>query len=300
MVIEGYAYSRYVDDIRIVCETDIEAKRALAELDRRLRNLGLNLQSAKTQIYPREDAMKLAENIETKLGKKRAQAVAELMEDLDPYVAEELTEEEIEHELSEELRQDAVQRFYKDVIQRPREHDLGDLKFCLSYFRKTHDPVATDGVIRRLVPMPFLSDAFGRYLSVFAEESHIRAATTKFLESQANIYAWQEMWLLYVLFKKGKPTIPERRLLRKIAGDRNKHFACRNLAILTLGKNGDASDLDLLKSLYSLMEPVSVRKAIILALRKLPKSSRMRFYRTHEGDHDEIAQVVRYVKERTP
>ena len=46
----GFDFIRYVDDIRIFCRDEVEAKKALLELMRLTRRRGLNLQSAKTKI----------------------------------------------------------------------------------------------------------------------------------------------------------------------------------------------------------------------------------------------------------
>jgi len=50
MVRNGYDYFRYVDDIRITCADEYEAKRALNDLISELRKLGLNINSKKTAI----------------------------------------------------------------------------------------------------------------------------------------------------------------------------------------------------------------------------------------------------------
>ncbi|CAI3964706.1 MAG: RNA-directed DNA polymerase [Alteromonas macleodii] len=50
MVDKGYDYFRYVDDIRIICSDEFEAKRALNDLIFELRKLGLNINSKKTEI----------------------------------------------------------------------------------------------------------------------------------------------------------------------------------------------------------------------------------------------------------
>jgi len=56
---KGYDYFRYVDDIRIICSDEYEAKRALNDLIFELRKLGLNINSKKTVILD-----KSSENIQ--------------------------------------------------------------------------------------------------------------------------------------------------------------------------------------------------------------------------------------------
>lgn len=50
MVEKGYDYFRYVDDIRIICDDEMQARKALNDLIFELRKLGLNINSKKTVI----------------------------------------------------------------------------------------------------------------------------------------------------------------------------------------------------------------------------------------------------------
>lgn len=50
MAKRGYDYYRYVDDIRIIADSEVHAKRALQDLIRQLRTVGLNINASKTAI----------------------------------------------------------------------------------------------------------------------------------------------------------------------------------------------------------------------------------------------------------
>jgi len=52
MTEKGYDYYRYVDDIRIIADTELQARRALQDLIRHLRMVGLNINANKTAILP--------------------------------------------------------------------------------------------------------------------------------------------------------------------------------------------------------------------------------------------------------
>ena len=52
---EGYKHVRYMDDIRVFCRSEREAKEALVLMAQLLRSRGLTLQSAKTRIRPAAD-----------------------------------------------------------------------------------------------------------------------------------------------------------------------------------------------------------------------------------------------------
>lgn len=59
---KGYDYYRYVDDIRIIADSELQARRALQELIRQLRSVGLNINANKTEILPPDvQTTKLAE-----------------------------------------------------------------------------------------------------------------------------------------------------------------------------------------------------------------------------------------------
>lgn len=62
MTTKGYDYYRYVDDIRIIADSDLHARRALQDLIRQLRTIGLNINASKTEILaPDASNEKIAE-----------------------------------------------------------------------------------------------------------------------------------------------------------------------------------------------------------------------------------------------
>ena len=62
MAKKGYDYFRYVDDIRIIADSELHAKRALQDLIRQLRTVGLNINASKTEILsPNTPKDRLAE-----------------------------------------------------------------------------------------------------------------------------------------------------------------------------------------------------------------------------------------------
>lgn len=62
MAKKGYDYYRYVDDIRVIADSELHARRALQDLIRELRKVGLNINANKTEILaPDVTGAKLAE-----------------------------------------------------------------------------------------------------------------------------------------------------------------------------------------------------------------------------------------------
>lgn len=54
MVALGYDYFRYVDDIRVICNDERQARRGLVDLVRELRKINLNINSSKTDIVSKQ------------------------------------------------------------------------------------------------------------------------------------------------------------------------------------------------------------------------------------------------------
>ncbi|MGB8216958.1 MAG: reverse transcriptase domain-containing protein [Candidatus Methanoperedens sp.] len=54
MISDNYKYIRYVDDIRIFCDSELMAKKALMEISQIIRPMGLNIQPAKTYIHEKD------------------------------------------------------------------------------------------------------------------------------------------------------------------------------------------------------------------------------------------------------
>lgn len=62
MTRRGYDYYRYVDDIRVIADSELHARRALQDLIRQLRTVGLNINANKTEILaPDVPSAKVAE-----------------------------------------------------------------------------------------------------------------------------------------------------------------------------------------------------------------------------------------------
>lgn len=62
MTKKSYDYYRYVDDIRIIADSELHARRALQDLIRQLRTVGLNINAKKTEILaPDVSKKKIAE-----------------------------------------------------------------------------------------------------------------------------------------------------------------------------------------------------------------------------------------------
>ena len=121
---ENFQFIRYVDDIRIFCKNEKDAKLALIKINQTLRSLGLNIQPSKTFIHKIYDFCynihKFSESIE-----KLKLANENIIINLDPYFNEfEIIESEITEETFEIIGLDEL---FNSAIQEPLKEQ--EIKF---------------------------------------------------------------------------------------------------------------------------------------------------------------------------
>ena len=86
----GYRHLRYVDDIRVFCQTEIEAKRLIIDLSRLLRKRGLTLQAVKSKIFTADQARAKFEEVTAAVRDTRVAFVNSLIRQTglgDPYMS---------------------------------------------------------------------------------------------------------------------------------------------------------------------------------------------------------------------
>lgn len=189
----NYDYHRYMDDIRIVCNSKYEARKALKLLIIELRKIGLNINSAKTKIIDTQDE-DYANLFEDDLDIKRldnmfrSRSLPVIMRSFIPLKKYALRQ--IEEDNTQE-------RGFRFSINR-----LTTLAMCSDIIKPINyfDEI-TDVVISELVEQPFSSDKFMDYLkSVELKEVHIERIKMLLLNTDQSIYGWQNylLWQLLV------------------------------------------------------------------------------------------------------
>lgn len=81
---EGISHLRYLDDLRVFCKSELDARRALLRLSELLRTRGLNLHSAKTEILPAREARSRFSHVHFAL-RRVSVAIAREIDDISPY-----------------------------------------------------------------------------------------------------------------------------------------------------------------------------------------------------------------------
>jgi hypothetical protein len=287
LVSQKFQYLRYVDDIKIFAESEPQARKALAGLIVKMREMGLFVASGKTKIQQTTEVLG-----ELARGRNR---VRDIELDLDSAEPEKM------NSAAKEMND-----YFLSLVNEPREFNDRLFRFCVNRFKKLyvsglgqsiHDNVVHE-VIKRLDSMPESTDIFIDYLSLFKDDDFIQESTLNFLESPYNIYSWQEMQLLELLVRlnlSNKNRVRANQYAVSVIGS-NKHAASKTKAYILIGKNGTYAERRDIRSHYHQEGQESVKRSIIVAMQEMNINERDGFFKSIENEPRCVGQIVNYVK----
>ena len=290
MLRQGLEYRRYVDDFRVFGHSDLEARVALRQLIRELRRMGLYVSAKKTHIYRREDVLEQLDagrqemkDIEAAFDSKNQQLIEACVPTLVSFFEKTLKRLDGNEPFSDRHFRFCIYRFALLTVLDPSTAGV-------------HDKVMQE-VLSRLRDMPHATSLFVDYLSCFPECERAQDAAIDFLNSEDNIYEWQEMLLLELLIRMDLTERNKKRV--KKLGQRvlkeGKHPLCGAKAFILLGKNGDYADRAEIKEQYFDEDSLVTKRGILVGLQELPPDQRRYFYRNCKGHADEIDRTIDYL-----
>lgn len=278
---------RFVDDIRIFSKDKYEARKNLVELIGKLRTMGLYISSEKTRII---DTYTVFDEIN-----QRNKKIENIDQELESYDEERIR-----------IASLVITDIIKEIAVEKESKDGRLFRFCINRLKKIKATGISDDihfdiinlVINNFEDQPCDSAVYVDYLSMFPDNKEIQEKVLLFLFSKKNVYPWQEMYLLVLLIRsefdnklwnKWKGRIKQRAFT-------HPHYICSSLLLVLLGKNGDYSDLRELKAEYE-NGGVFKRRAIILAVQKLERTTRKEFYNYDCRITPESRYLVNYIEE---
>lgn len=286
MLRHGYIFLRYVDDMRVFVSSEPDARKALMDLIVQLRSAGMYVASAKTAIRKTEDVL-------AELGKKK--------EHIDPIESKIASGKPVELELAAKMLED----LFIEIVENDLLFNDRQFRYSINRFKRLkvtglgdeiHNRVAVE-VLNRLTSMPYSSDVFADYLSLFPNDEYVQNSIFDFLESPYNLYPWQEMLLLEVLIRHVIRDIERvTSLARSIILDQSKHPACRAKALILCGKYGDYADRREIRSLYNNEPREDIRRAILVAIQEMQTGERNNFYGTVSVHSQKISATTNYLQ----
>lgn len=231
-------FIRYMDDIRIFTKNKHNLKIALKYLVKSLRNLKLNLNAKKTDIYDTEDKKSLKKVIDPEKGRLNLidNAFKSKKSDQIKLVISSLFEL---LELSKDSKNTFRKRYFKFFVS----HVIHLMKFGL-VDKKTVFELSAN-FIDLFEDKPHLTDIICWFLlSACCYDKSLNGAVKnrllKFIRDiSKNIYEWQEMWILDTLRQLNNLTSKDLKLLKKVI---NNHELCQGQLALILGRGGNPDD----------------------------------------------------------
>ena len=288
----GYRHTRYSDDFRIFCKSYIEAKKVLVVLSGLLRQRGLNLQSAKSNIE-RVDLMRP----EVEGAVTIIQDIAQEIERLDePFVniSDDWDLFDVPFDPTHE-QLDAIKQAFSSYFLHTEDGNFNKSLFhyLLNQLGAASDGFAVDYCLSQLEKHPEEMKETLKYFSRLGNRNNINMALIDFLRSDIAIYDYQNYqiieWLLPRAHNNDLLTI-----CRAIAFDGNKPSYYRATCLKVLGEYGTTTDLNRVLRAYSSARSSLEECAIICSLHRLEKGRRNALIEREQkkSDHHRLAGIV--------
>jgi hypothetical protein len=311
----GFTHFRYVDDFRILCRSEIDAKTALMELTRMLRRRGLCLQTSKTEILSTDKAREKIEGITRILIQVRERFLGEIREFFDatgylPFdEAERLLEASVEDETIDpneapiHVIREAFEQHFVNAgdtgfpIEGEPHFDKTLFHFLLNRLGKAKDESAIPYCVSLLSARPEETEAVLRYLERIGSVATQDAVMAEFLGSRDAIYPYQKYqiieWRLRDDSASAEPLLSSVRLL---AADGSQPAYLRSVCRAFIGRFGTASDLEQLQHSYADARGTLEQCEIICCLSRMERRRRNTFFARVEDDGDGHKRAVAIAK----
>lgn len=268
MQLEGFNYFRYMDDIRVVCKDKFEARRALKLLIQELRKKGLNVNSKKTQILNYNNVEEKVK-IEASLSHndKKIEQIDHLLKTRsarDVQIAVPMLRKKV-FDLIENNNTDREFRYCINRLERIARNELLAEKIDFDSINKR--------ILIELVDQPWSTDTFARYLgSVKLLSEDILVIRDLLLNSEKNVYEWQEFYLWQLLIRHkfsdgGLISAARRRVVER------HNEATTAAACLFLGALGSVNDKVLVAENFRYFNDHLTQRFALLAVKDLNYNS---------------------------
>ena len=291
MLEKGYRYFRYMDDIKIACDNEHHARRALKVLSLELRKLGLSVNGGKTAIVQADDHEAIRLCLDS--GGSDLQQIDSIWQtrSLNPIrrsfpLLSELTKRELRNgEVGSRTFRYCIRRL--EVLARCPEFEVPD-----EYFSDI-----TPFVVEALSQHPAATDELARYIRAVPTTTENLECVSEILRDETrNYYTWQNyrLWVLLVQKEYRDDALLDYAIdIVKTQGDN----ATRCGATIYAGAFGNKANRIEIAKRFGTLESFIGQRAAILAVQEL-------HYKPHVHDHivpslrNDLKDVYRNLKRK--
>ena len=288
----GYDHFRFVDDIRIFCKNEVEAKKALVDLTELLRKRGLSLQSAKTKIYTSNNAKTIIDGIQPILQPIKKNLMEAYYID-NPYFSVAQAGEPLEQVEADTPVELLKQAFHEHFIDKGEEDfDKTLFHFLLNQLGKSKNDSAVAYCLKLLKTRPEETKYILKYLQSIDVINQIEDLVVEFLRSAHAVYPYQNYQILEWFGEHSqKPSEDLLEIARQMAFDKSQPKYLKVVSRKLVGEFGTSADLERLESLYSELDDEIEKCDIICCLKNMELTRRNSFLGRvqHDGKLVQIA-----------
>ncbi len=296
-----FKHCRYVDDIRMFCSDLAEARKALVFLCQVLRERGLSVQTAKSDIYRSDEARRniegiipILEPLARRFGEEAVQAhvfANPYFDVTDPHA---VLSGPSGHAPLETIRE-AFKSYFIDSDDTRFDKTL--LHFLLNRLGEKADRFALDYCKRLLKLHPEETEAVLKYVKELNAADELATYITEFFQSSDAAYPHQKDQIVKWLFEMAyEPQTSLLFVIRDLALDNRQPNYLRAVCRQMLGRYGDQSDLEELEMRYAEAGSVLEKSEIICCLARLEPSRRNSFLTRARNDGELCERAVKWAK----
>jgi len=298
---DNYRHLRYVDDIRIFCQSKIEAKRAILSLSSHVHKRGLNLQSAKTKILPASEALARFEGVKPILQGIQDELLEDIQKEIEeksPYPDPDPEQVDLLLRTRKELPSDALEQTFKEYFaaSNPTPFDKTLFHYLLNRLGEAKSRVAVSYCLDALQERAEETGPILKYFSSIGPTSEDIRSIVGYMTSPTAVYDYQCYQVLKWLFVEATQAEQVLKYCRIIGHDFARDLWLRSWAIAYLGKHGDISDLEAIESMYSKCSSDFERADCAAALSRMETGRRNSFYSSIKGDGVLVDRAVTIAK----
>lgn len=299
----GYKHCRYVDDYRIFCNSNAEARRALLLLTKSLRHRGLVVQTAKTKILSAGDARQKFEDVPLAIDEVKDELLEKLNETAN-INSTSLAITDIDTALKELESNEPVdllaESYRKNFIESGSHFNKSLFRFLLGRLGNAGDHCALEHALSILQEYPEETAAILSYISALDEVANVENTIIDYLDNENAVYTYQIYQILK--WRRSQDGEPTERLMLKIReyalSDGVAPFL-RAEARAALGQWGLPADLETLMHAYGNANGDIEKVEIICAVVRMESGRRNGFLGQVAGDSDLCSRAVRLVRRKT-